>query len=241
MNSIGQELSSARRKKGISLERVEFETKIRHKLLESMEHDDFEALPGSTYAKGFIRSYASFLGIDANSLVEFYKKNYQKTESLNIKAIPVPIDKKRRVEFNPRFAFPLAFLTLLIIIVSFLGYIGSIENVRPKKVSTFNVKKVKPKTTSKPKPVPAQKLTPRPFELTLKAINHNWIKITKNNEIIYSGYIYAGEEKKFNIENKVTVYTSSGNRLETFVNGKPNGQMSPDSEEKEKVFQNLAK
>ena len=51
-------------------------TKIRGKYLEALEEDDFEVLPGSTCVVGFLRTYASYLKLDADELVEAYKTGY---------------------------------------------------------------------------------------------------------------------------------------------------------------------
>ena len=64
---IGNTLREARIRKGLSIKDVEDATKIRSKYLEALEEDDFEVLPGPTFVKGFLRTYAVFLKLDADA------------------------------------------------------------------------------------------------------------------------------------------------------------------------------
>ena len=55
---------------------VEAQTKIRAKYLRALENEDFGMLPGPTFVKSFLRSYAEFLGLDPHLLVEEYRVRY---------------------------------------------------------------------------------------------------------------------------------------------------------------------
>lgn len=75
MAGEGQILRDAREKKGWSLQDAEEVTKIRTRYLEALEAEDYSVLPGSTYAKGFLRTYAKNLGLDSNEVLAFYKSS----------------------------------------------------------------------------------------------------------------------------------------------------------------------
>jgi hypothetical protein len=72
IGTIGQKLESARLAKGVSVSQAGQATKILSKFIEAMESDDFGALSAPVYAKSFIKMYASYLGLDANPLVDEY-------------------------------------------------------------------------------------------------------------------------------------------------------------------------
>src|SRR3954449_10911664 len=55
---------------------VEAQTKIRAKYLRALENEDFGMLPGATFVKSFLRTYAEFLGLDPHLLVEEYRVRY---------------------------------------------------------------------------------------------------------------------------------------------------------------------
>lgn len=73
---IGPVLEKARRELGQTYEDVERVTKIRARYLEAMERDDFEALPGPIYARGFLKTYANYLDLDGESLAEEFRSQW---------------------------------------------------------------------------------------------------------------------------------------------------------------------
>jgi cytoskeleton protein RodZ len=77
---IGESLCEARARRGIELSDVEQATKIRVKYLRAMEEERWEVLPGAAYARGFLRTYGDFLGLDGNALVEEYGHRHEPVE-----------------------------------------------------------------------------------------------------------------------------------------------------------------
>ena len=67
---IGRTLEQARKTRGLSLEEAERATKIRKRYLVGLERDDYTVLPDAVYAQGFLKTYASFLGLDGAGLSE---------------------------------------------------------------------------------------------------------------------------------------------------------------------------
>jgi cytoskeletal protein RodZ len=72
MFEIGDTLREARLRQGLTIKDVEETLKIRGKYLQALEQDDFEVLPGDTFVRAFLRSYANFLGLEADVLVAEY-------------------------------------------------------------------------------------------------------------------------------------------------------------------------
>ncbi len=73
LDNVGQDLRTARLRRGDDLATVSRSLKIRKEHLEALEEDRIDALPGRTYAIGFVRSYADYLGLDAVQCVERFK------------------------------------------------------------------------------------------------------------------------------------------------------------------------
>jgi cytoskeleton protein RodZ len=69
-DGVGNKLRAARARRKLSLQEVEAETKIRARYLQALENEDWEQLPGDTYARAFIRTYAVLLGLDGDRLAE---------------------------------------------------------------------------------------------------------------------------------------------------------------------------
>ncbi|HEY5652820.1 MAG TPA: helix-turn-helix domain-containing protein [Pontiella sp.] len=72
IGTIGQKLEAARKAKGVTVSEAGKDTKIISRFITAMEEDKFEALGALVYAKGFIKMYAQYLGLDAEPLLEEY-------------------------------------------------------------------------------------------------------------------------------------------------------------------------
>jgi cytoskeletal protein RodZ len=75
--AIGERLREARMRQKIDIAEVEAATKIRAKYLRALENEEFGLLPGTTFVKTFMRTYAEYLGLDAQLLIEEYRVDYE--------------------------------------------------------------------------------------------------------------------------------------------------------------------
>ena len=75
MDELGQILRQARENKELSIEEVYEKTRINVRYLEALETGDYTALPSATHARGFLRNYARFLGLDPEPLLERYSQS----------------------------------------------------------------------------------------------------------------------------------------------------------------------
>ena len=77
--NLGQIFVDARLKKGITQEKVSAFLKVKFKIIKDFENGDEIDLPGLAYKIGFVRSYARFLDLDSNFLVDEFKKTLKKS------------------------------------------------------------------------------------------------------------------------------------------------------------------
>ncbi|MEJ7789342.1 MAG: helix-turn-helix domain-containing protein [Thermoleophilaceae bacterium] len=80
MPAIGQTLREARMRQGFDVADLEQRTKIRAKYLRALENEEWEALPGHTFVKTFLRTYAEQVGLDPHMLVEEYRMSHESEE-----------------------------------------------------------------------------------------------------------------------------------------------------------------
>jgi cytoskeleton protein RodZ len=78
MPEIGETLREARMRERIDVSEIEAQTKIRAKYLRALENEEWDLLPGPTFVKSFLRTYATALGLDGKALVEEYRLNYER-------------------------------------------------------------------------------------------------------------------------------------------------------------------
>jgi len=115
MRTVGEILSEARNKKGLSLKDVEERTRIRKRVLIVLEKGDYANLP-PTYIKGLLKNYASFLGVDEERVLAFFRREY---------------DEKKAVTYHKpikltgfKFRFTPAIITTFFFAAVTLGIIG---------------------------------------------------------------------------------------------------------------------
>src|SRR5918998_3918133 len=78
MPEIGDQLRETRLRNRIDITDVEAATKIRAKYLRALENEEWALLPGPTFVKTFLRTYADYLGLDARMLVEEYRQRFER-------------------------------------------------------------------------------------------------------------------------------------------------------------------
>jgi len=76
-SGVGTILREARNRRKIELSEVEAATRIRLRYLGAIEDEEWDVLPGGVYTRGFIRTYASFLGLDGDRLVNDYREDVE--------------------------------------------------------------------------------------------------------------------------------------------------------------------
>ena len=76
MFEIGNSLREARERRGIDFAQAELATKIRGKYLRALEDEQFAMLPAQTYVKGFLRTYAEYLGLDGQLYVDEFNSRF---------------------------------------------------------------------------------------------------------------------------------------------------------------------
>lgn len=101
MFEIGASLREARVKRGLSPADVHKAIRIRDRYLQALEEERWELLPGDAYVKGFLRTYADFLGLDGNLYVDEYASRFASAEEQPLAPQPMPRAEsgRRRIGF----------------------------------------------------------------------------------------------------------------------------------------------
>src|SRR5437899_2119008 len=87
MPEIGQSLREARMRARIDVSEIEAKTKIRAKYLRALENEEWGLLPGPTFVKSFLRTYAQALGLDGKALVEEYRLHHESPADTGLEPI----------------------------------------------------------------------------------------------------------------------------------------------------------
>jgi cytoskeletal protein RodZ len=99
--TLGETLRQARLDKGVSLADAARETRIRRGYLEALEAEDPAALPPAVYTRGFLRTYADYLGLDAASMVDLYQPQARRESGPTLRAAVPRVAIPRQIPLRP--------------------------------------------------------------------------------------------------------------------------------------------
>jgi cytoskeleton protein RodZ len=118
---IGKSLREARVRRSIEFAQAEQVTKIRGKYLRALEDEQFDVLPSQTYVKGFLRTYAEYLGLDGQLYVDEYNSRFVAAEDADFRprrSAARPQDRNRRLETNVVLIALAAIAIVTIVVIS---------------------------------------------------------------------------------------------------------------------------
>src|SRR6187200_285447 len=106
MPEIGETLRETRMRRRIDMTEVEAATKIRAKYLRALENEEWDLLPGPTFVKTFLRTYAEYLDLDPRLLVEEYRQRYERPSSQDLTPFGPGLGGQRRRRRPPALLGP---------------------------------------------------------------------------------------------------------------------------------------
>jgi transcriptional regulator with XRE-family HTH domain len=237
MATIGRILAEARERAGKSLKDVERATKIRAKYIEALENDQFGLIPGDAYVKGFIRSYAAYLGINPDPLIEQYRSEYEHPVRYEAKVFTEVTARTRQRSILKRVLLFLLILAVLFIgVLSWAAYMAG----RTSKITNRGQSSVKEKAQAvKVKPtVKKEKAKVTTLSVKLTAIDERgcWIRAKVDGEVVFEGLLEEGEYKEFRVDKSLFVRAGNAKGLEVRVNGRKMGVLGRSGGIAERIF-----
>lgn len=237
MAEIGNSLREARIRRKIDITTVESSTKIRAKYLRALETEEFDSLPGPTYVKSFIRTYATYLGLDPNLLVDEYRSRFEGDETHWLGPIGQPQKGRQRERYGrgPKpLALVIAVLAAVVAVLLVLGLTSSDEQApssrsgkrTPEKKSAAkqNIRTSKERSKTKTGAVTESNVQKGLAELTVTAKQNVWVCLENNKgkRLIESETLAAGKSRGPFTEKSYKLTLGNG-----FVNLKLNGKKLP--------------
>ena len=215
MFEIGSSLKEARVRQGLEFAEIETGTKIRGKYLHALEDEHFDVLPGETYIKGFLRTYAEYLGLDGQLYVDEFNSRYVAPEEIQpIRARRTAHTRShRRVQGGVLVAalVGIAVVTALVIVAWTSG--------SPSKQNLAGVNPTTPKKHKTHAPAPAR------ARITLRAVRSNvsLLAVRKGGptgKVLLENVELAPGEAKHFTRRKIWIQTGTPENLRVIVNGK---------------------
>ena len=215
---IGRALQKARGRRGLTLEDAGRGTRLRPDFLAALEREAFEALPGDVYVRGFLRSYASYLGLNPSKVMGVYDRAHGETRPR-----PAPVDRSPALAASEDVALPgtrrhfpwpmAAGVTIIALIVA--GAAGLLS-----------------RSASTPEPAPpdvapAVAAAGRGVQVDLVALREVDIRVTVDGAIEFEGHLLEEEARSFVADEQISLWLQYGRSVELTVNGKEAGRPGP--------------
>ena len=215
VSSIGCTFRSERLRRGKDLDLIASETKISRAILEAIENDQFESLPGGAYRRGFVRLYARALGLDEEKVVgEFQREHLELPVALPPIPPQQPLRHLREVVF------------LLLPALAIVGFyrVAATDHLDKKRIALERVPK--PVVAAPPPPTKAEapeNPPTAPVRAVLTMREPVWVSVSCDGKPAYTGTLLEKESRSFEATATVTVLVGNAGGLTITLNGQPIG------------------
>ncbi len=220
MPDIGESLREARMRARIDISEIEAQTKIRAKYLRALENEEWDLLPGPTYVKSFLRTYAEALDLDAKLLVDEYKLRHERLSEVELQPINAAAPgRERRRRQSP--ALPPWFFVAVIIVglIVALYMLGSGGGDDPNTAAT-----PPPATTTTsrttPTPPPPARTRPSRVRLRIDATGSVNVCLKAGEKTLVNGQTYAAGQRTRTFASRRFRLTLGNNSARLRINGK---------------------
>jgi len=263
---IGETLRAARHQRGRTIADAAAATRVRESYLAALEEDDFAALGGDVYVKGFLRSYAKYLGLDPEPLLAAYRREHQEyDEAAAIAQTPVAPMRADRAPGVPLGALVAVGAVVLLGILFVLGLRGGGEEdpasdladgpaavepqaTAPAIVPTPQADAPAAPATETPTAAPSEAPTAGVTEpvippgedvaVTLDVTGAvSWLRVTVDGEIVFEGEQSQGYSNTFTGDESVVVRIGDASAVSLTVNGQDLGPLGGPGEVVERTFE----
>jgi cytoskeletal protein RodZ len=240
--SFGEKLKQEREKRKIALEQISISTKISTRMLQALEADKFNQLPGGIFNKGFVRAYARFVGLDEEQIVAEY---LQASGDVPPVATEIPVredvarenaERVSRLEASsdrPSRQLPWGLLAAVLLFIA-LGL--SLWNHRqrerarqallPAPSTAMTPGNFGPSGSSK-MPTDSTPATPvanpGEFMIVIEAREESWISTTADGKTAASELLPAGSERSIRGRKEIIVRVGNAGGVDFVLNGKKLG------------------
>jgi hypothetical protein len=220
LSDIGYLLREARSKRNVSLLEASDALHIKPAFLQALEDEDYGALPGPAYITGFLRNYASYLGLHPDDVVqEYYAARPMPQPS--VKAATRVLANGYTRHNRKRFLW--AFGVVILILAGGFAIKAYNDTYNRAYSAPLNVTPANLGGTTFVK-APAHPVA-HSVGLRLRAVAPVWVRVTADGRQVYQG-ILRGTSRRWVARHSIYVATYDGAHLRVIYNGRPLGLMA---------------
>jgi cytoskeletal protein RodZ len=231
---LGERFRAAREERGLTLSEVGEQLRIRSVYLAAIEEENWKAIGAPVYIRGFLRTYARFLGLDAEEAVAEF--NTASGTSASTSTLP----SASPAQPGQRSLAPLLWVAG-VVAIALIGFVIYVYVSPPRTAVTTAQQSASPApvatgtgagATAHPSPRPQPLLT---RTLAVKITSASWLRVTIDGSVSMEGIFSRGTSKIFHGKTAV-VRAGNAAGVELTINGKLVGKLGSDGEVVEKSF-----
>ncbi len=207
MREAGFKLKEAREKKRLSLEDVYQKLKIHPRILEALEENRTDLSLSQTHLKGFLKSYATFLGLEADTLAQDYLKGLTRRQAVTVSSSFEPLGEEEERGFPPWTAKAL----VVIFLVGFLYavFVG-LAKVNWSGKDFFERYPVSQKEMFQPFDRTVRIPESQPLQLKLSVRASAWVAVKSDDRLVYQGLMTAGHQESWTAQKRFELSLGDG-------------------------------
>jgi cytoskeletal protein RodZ len=232
--TVGETLSHARRERGLSVDDVAADTRIRATLIRAIESDDFGLCGGEVYARGHVRSIAKVVGVDSVPLIAEFdaERGVPRVDDVVAAVAAPPTDRAivaRSERRGPNWTMAMA-ATLVIVcaiagVALLLNRPGGTHNTNAGRTNTASTNTSTGQTHSHQQPPavhppPAIEPVDRATMVVKTLHGETWLSVTtRSGKQLYYGLLANGQQKSFTNRHALTFVIGNAPAVDVVVNG----------------------
>ena len=230
--SLGNTLREERLRQKMDLAVITAQTRICPAILEAIEKDQFDLIPGGAYRRSFLRQYACALGMDSEAVVAEFKNQYEEPP------LPLPVPPKRR-----RRRYLADVLWAFVAVASLVAVYRAMESkhaaLKRREEALAQLRPTpRPTPTPTPAPAPVQSQPsqtvvaspPAPVHVAFTATEPVWVSVKCDGNVSYAGVLEGPESRTFDATGAVTALIGNAGGLAISLNGRPVGPLGAHGE-----------
>lgn len=242
MWTLGETLRQARLDKGVSLADAARDTRIRKGYLEALEAEDGAALPPPVYTRGFLRTYAEYLGLNGPAMVDLYQPSIRREPGPQLRAAVPHVPIPRQIPLRP-----VLYGLGTIVFLALLGFawnwyqdvqhtLRDVDGLRSVRLGTptpsgargvptpMAIALASPSPTSTPTPEPSPTALPTVdgIQVDVRTTARVYVEAAVDGQAVMAETLGAGTQRSLPLaKDSVLLRASNGSAVQVTVNSTP--------------------
>ncbi len=239
---MGDILRAEREKQNMTVKDIEKATSIRAIYIQAIEDGKYDVLPGEVYLKGFVRNYASFLGLNPQAVLDVYRDSQSPPPPApdTPHALPPKVEKGKEGGSGSLIRWVIILMVLAVIAGAAWAAIEYFNQPAPPPAKPPQVQVQPPAPPPSRAPAPPKPATPapgtRPIVVVAKYSAECWTRVTTDGQEVYVGIPRPGETLTWNANQTMTVHVGNAGGIDLTYNGQPQGKLGGDGDVITKTF-----